>query len=88
MHKTKKIKIFPIVVQYFLPNCGVQGKIIDFISLPGEISDLQYAMLKEVSDKFALQNKIVAFCADNTNTSFGGCKKLTKMMCDENLNLK
>jgi hypothetical protein len=33
-------------------------------------------MLKEVSEKFALQNKIVALCADNTNTSFGGCKRL------------
>jgi hypothetical protein len=51
---------------------------LDFIFLPGETSDLQCAMLKEVSNKFALQNKIVALCADNTNTSFGGCKRLGK----------
>jgi hypothetical protein len=35
-------------------------------------------MLKEGSDKFALRNKIVALCADNTNTNFGGCKRLGK----------
>jgi hypothetical protein len=74
----KDIKLFPIVVRYFLPNCGVQDKIIDFISLPGETCDLQCAMLNEVSDKFALQNIIVALCADNTNTNFGGCKRLGK----------
>jgi hypothetical protein len=74
-------------VQYILPNCGIQDKIIDFISLPGETSDLQCTMLKEVTDKFALQNKIVALCADNTNTSFGGCKNLAKIMCGENLKL-
>jgi hypothetical protein len=53
---------------------GVQDKVIEFISLPGETSNLQCAVLKEVSDKFALQNKIVALCADSTNTNFGGCK--------------
>jgi hypothetical protein len=56
----KDIKLFPIVVWYFLRNCGVQDIIIDLISLPGETSDLQSAMLKEISDKFALQTKIVA----------------------------
>jgi hypothetical protein len=56
----KDIKVFPIVMWYFLRNCGVQDIIIDLISLPGETSDLQSAMLKEISDKFALQNKIVA----------------------------
>jgi hypothetical protein len=49
----KDIKLFPIVVRYVLSNCGVQDKITDFISLPGEICGLQCAILKEVSDKFA-----------------------------------
>jgi hypothetical protein len=74
----KDIKLFPIVVRYFLPNWGVQDKIIDIISLPGETSYLQCAMLKEVSDKFALQNKIVALYAGNTSTNFDGCKRLGK----------
>jgi hypothetical protein len=56
----------------------VQVKIIRFTFLAGETSYLQSAMLKEVSDKFALQNKIVPLCADNTNTNFGGCKRVGK----------
>jgi hypothetical protein len=81
----KDITVFPIIVQYFLPNCGVLDKIIDFISIPGETSDLQCAMLKEVSDKFASQNKIVALCVDNTNTNFDGCKLLGKNNVWQNL---
>ena len=44
----KDIKLFPIVVRYFLPNRGIVDKIIDFVSLPGETSDLQCYMLKKV----------------------------------------
>ena len=74
----KDIKLFPIVVRYFLPNRGLVDKIIDFVSLPGETSDLQCDMLKEVIQKFNLCNKIVALCADNKNTNFGSCRRLGK----------
>jgi hypothetical protein len=87
MYQTKIHQTFSNLCAVFLSNCGVQDKIIGFISLLGEISDLQCAMLKEVSDKFALQNKIVALCADNANANFGGCKILAKIMCGENLKL-
>ena len=43
----KDIKLFPIVVRYFLPNRGIVDKITDFIALPGETSDLQCDMLKK-----------------------------------------
>jgi hypothetical protein len=43
----KDIKLFPIVVRHFLPNCNAQDKIIDLISFPGETSNLQCAMLKK-----------------------------------------
>ena len=74
----KDIKLFPIVVRYFLPNRGIVDKIIDFISLPGETSDLLWDMLKEVIQKYNLGNKIIGLCADNTNTNFGGCRRLGK----------
>ena len=74
----KDIKLFPIVVRYFLPNRGIVDKIIDFVSLPGKTSDLQCDMLKKVIQKFNLRNKIVALCADNTNTNFDGCRRLGK----------
>jgi hypothetical protein len=41
-------------------------------------------MLKEVSDKFALQNKIVALCGIPTLVV---AKDLAKIMCGENLKL-
>ena len=74
----KDIKLFPIVVRYFLPNREIVDKIIDFVFLPGETSDLQCDMLKKVIQKFNLRNKIVALCPDNTNTNFGGCRRLGK----------
>ena len=74
----KDIKLFPIIVRYFLPNRETVNKIIDFVSLPGETSDLQCYMLKKVIQKFNLRNNIVALCADNTNTNFGGCRRLGK----------
>ena len=74
----KDIKLFPIVVRYFLPNGGVVDKIIDFVSLLGETTNLQDDMVKEVIQKFNLPNKIVALCADNTNTNFGGVRRLDK----------
>jgi hypothetical protein len=68
-------------VWYFLPTCVVQVKIMNFTSLPGETSDLQSAMLKEVNDKFALQNKIV----QTTQTLIlVVAKELVKPMCGEN----
>jgi hypothetical protein len=86
MHQ-KRINLFPITGQYFLPNFDVQVKIIDFISFPSETCDLQCAMLKEVSDKFALPNEIVALCADNTTPILIVANDLAKIMCDENLKL-
>ena len=35
-------------------------------------------MLKKVIQKFNLRNKIVVLCANNTNTNFGGCRRLGK----------
>ncbi|XP_062538709.1 uncharacterized protein LOC134206983 [Armigeres subalbatus] len=74
----KDIKLFPVVVRYFLPNRGVHDRILDFVSLPGETSDLQCSMLTDICDRYDLRSKIVALCADNTNTNFGGCKRQGK----------
>jgi hypothetical protein len=37
--------------------------------------------------QICLTEQIVALCADNTNTNFGGCKGLGKIMCGENFKL-
>uniref|UniRef100_A0A8C2HNR2 HAT C-terminal dimerisation domain-containing protein n=1 Tax=Cyprinus carpio TaxID=7962 RepID=A0A8C2HNR2_CYPCA len=74
----KDIKLFPVLVRYFKPLEGVKVKIIEFSSLPGETSDLQTAYISHVIEKHGLAQKIVALCADNTNTNFGGVKRAGK----------
>jgi hypothetical protein len=73
-------------VRYFLPNCGVQDKIIDFMPLHGETFDLQCAMLKEVTN---LPYKIeLELCVQITRTPvLVVSKDLAKIMCGENLKL-
>lgn len=56
----KKIyKSSSTVVRYFLPNCGVQNRIIHFIYVPGETSDLQCVILKKVSNKSRYKAKLL-----------------------------
>ena len=74
-------------MRYFLPNRGIVDKIIDFVSLPGETSDLQCDMLKEVIQKFNLRDKTVALCADNTNTNLVAIEDLANTMYGGNLKL-
>ncbi len=66
------IKLFPIVVRYFLPHEDVRVKFLEFRELPGETSDLIINYLMEVLCANDLVKKIVAFCGDNTNCNFGG----------------
>jgi hypothetical protein len=78
----KDIKLFPIVVQYFLPNCGYQDKIIGFISLPGETSNLQCAMLKEVTN-LPYKPKLLLCVQITQMPVLVVAKHLAKIMCGE-----
>lgn len=66
------IKIFPVLIRYFLPCEGVKVKVLEFREQPGETSDIIVDYLKEVLSCNDLNKKIVAFCGDNTNCNFGG----------------
>lgn len=66
------IKLFPVLVRYFVPYEGVRVRILEFQKQPGESSDIIVDYLKEVLSCNDLNKKIVAFCADNTNCNFGG----------------
>ena len=35
----KEIKSVPVLVRYFVPNVGIQVKVLEFKSFPGETSD-------------------------------------------------
>ena len=62
-------------MRYFLPNRGIVDKIIDFF--PYLVKHLICSVICKIQ-KFNLRKKIVALCADNTNTNFGGCRRLRK----------
>ena len=53
----------------------MQTKLLDFVSLPGETSELIFTSLLETLEKDNLASKLVGFCADNANTNFGGLKR-------------
>lgn len=68
----KDIKLFPSLIRYFDSKFGVQIKILDFVSLPGETAELISNSIIEILTKYDLTKKLVAYCADNANTNFGG----------------
>ncbi|GBO26811.1 hypothetical protein AVEN_169302-1 [Araneus ventricosus] len=71
----KDIKLEPIVVRYFNPNSGVQVKLLDFISVAGETSEILTNHLCCVLLQNDLNHKVIGFCGDNCNTNFGGVKR-------------
>lgn len=71
----KDIKLFPTLVRYFSLEFGICVKIMDFVSLPGETSEVITNSLIETLKKNKLEDKLAAYCADNANTNFGGVSR-------------
>ena len=68
----KEIKLFPYVVRYFSELTGIQAKIIDLVSLPGETSEMICESILDVLQRNNVKKKLVGYCGDNANTNFGG----------------
>lgn len=66
------IKLFPVLIRYFLPTEGVRVKILDITAERGETSIIISDLTKSAVNKFKLERRIVAFCADNAKANFGG----------------
>lgn len=71
----KDLKLFPTLVRFFDKNIGINVKIIDLTSLPGETSDIIFNHLNNILKTNKLETKIAAYCADNANTNFGGVQR-------------
>lgn len=69
------VKMCAILARYFLPNKGVVVKVLNVKELPGENSDILTACLVECLEKYKAKNKLLALCADNTNSNFGGAQR-------------
>lgn len=66
------IKMFPVLVRFFVPTEGIQIKMLELTSEKGETSDIIVELLKKSINKYNISSKLVGFCGDNTNTNFGG----------------
>jgi hypothetical protein len=71
-------KLVPIVVRYFHERSGVNVKVLELDTLPGETSDQLNDYVLSVLNRNDLVEKLVGISADNTNTNFGGAKRKGK----------
>ncbi len=69
------IKMFPIAVQYFTKESGLQIKLIDLQQTTNETSATISTMLLGCLQKHGISSKCVAFGGDNCNTNFGGLSR-------------
>lgn len=69
------IKVCPVLVRYFLPEKGVQVKVLDVHEVKGETSDIISKCILATVESTGLRNKVLALCADNTNCNFGGAAR-------------
>jgi len=71
-------KLLPIQVQYFSAQSGMKRKMLELHSVPGETSEILTGRLLKTAQDFHLESKIIAIGADNTNTNFGGVRRMGK----------
>lgn len=57
----------------------METKLLDFVQLNGETAEEIAAEVLVVIEKLNLENKVVAFSADNTNTNLGGLNRLGRV---------
>lgn len=68
-------KLLPVLGQYFSPKTGIQVKLLDMHSIPGETSDIITKSITDTMDLFDIKEKVIGFSADNTNANFGGARR-------------
>lgn len=67
----KELKMFPILIRYFLPTEGVKVRLIELKNLTGETGEQIYEILKSCWTEWNIQNKLNAYTADNAPVNFG-----------------
>lgn len=71
----KDLKMFPVLLRYFLPLEGVKTRLIEFNNLPGETAEMIFNMLKDAWTKWNIRGKISGFSADNAPVNFGNVER-------------
>lgn len=69
------LKLVPVLVRYFIPNKGIEIKLLEFQNLSGETAEMLTNHILCILKKYKLTDKVIAFCGDNCNTNFGGVRR-------------
>ena len=67
-----EVKMLAILVRFYDCRLGAQTRVLDIISARRETAEILAEQLWKVIEEFGLKDKIVAICADNASTNFGG----------------
>ncbi|KAJ8352127.1 hypothetical protein SKAU_G00236030 [Synaphobranchus kaupii] len=81
-------KMFPVVVQFLTPECGVVNKMIDFVKNPNESAEGIVRCLLHSLETLGLKiEQVSAFSADNANVNFGVHNSVYTMLRKQQINL-
>lgn len=69
------VKMFPVMVRYFLPTVGVKVRILELTSENGETGEIIFNLLQRTLQAYGLKKKMVGFGADNAPVNFGSCER-------------
>lgn len=53
------IKMFPVMVRYFVPTSGVRVELLEFTAEPGETGEITFNVLKRTWEAHGLEKKVV-----------------------------
>ena len=68
-----KMKLFPLVIRFFSAKVGINVRLLDLRSMPGETSEqiVNFIISSMEENDLDLQ-QLTSFCADNAPVNFGG----------------
>jgi hypothetical protein len=79
------VKLFPIAIQYFDINNGINNFVINFYEDSNETSEAIYNNLKKcLNDNHLDFNNLIAFTGDNASVNYGKYHSVYKNFKDEN----
>ena len=68
-----EVKLFPLVIKFFNAKVGVQVRLLDLRSMPGETSEQIFNfILSSIQENGLGLKQLTSFCADNAPVNFEG----------------
>ena len=68
-----EVKLFPLVIRFFSAKAGINVRLLDLRSMPGETSEqIMNFIVSTVEENDLDLQQLTSFCADNAPVNFGG----------------